>query len=119
MNLSPAWVAFFESHGFDALHWARVGAPDATDRAIAEYARVENFVIVTSDLDFSAILAATGGDRPSVVQLRAQGLCIGDIGARVAVAIRAVEGQLEEGAILTVDIANERLRILPLARPRS
>jgi len=36
------------------------------------YARTHDFVVLTHDLDFGAILAATHGDKPSVVQIRAE-----------------------------------------------
>jgi len=35
------------------------------------YASVNGYVVLTHDLDFSAILAATQGEKPSVVQIRA------------------------------------------------
>lgn len=36
------------------------------------YARSNNYVVLTHDLDFGAILAATHGEKPSVVQIRAE-----------------------------------------------
>jgi predicted nuclease of predicted toxin-antitoxin system len=35
------------------------------------YALANNFVVLTHDLDFGTILAATQGNKPSVVQIRA------------------------------------------------
>ena len=35
------------------------------------YGRANNYIVLTHDLDFSAILAATHGEKPSVVQIRA------------------------------------------------
>jgi predicted nuclease of predicted toxin-antitoxin system len=35
------------------------------------YAKLHGRIVLTHDLDFSAILAATKGDKPSVVQVRA------------------------------------------------
>ena len=116
MNLSPAWAGLLESQDIVAIHWADVGAPQASDREIVEFARANDMVILTSDLDFSAILAATSGEKPSVVQLRAQNLHISEIGSRVIAAIRSAERELADGAILTVDIFNARLRLLPLRR---
>jgi predicted nuclease of predicted toxin-antitoxin system len=31
------------------------------------YARTNGYVVITHDLDFSSILAATGGEKPSVI----------------------------------------------------
>ena len=72
MNLSPRWVALFRSAGIEANHWSAVGARDAPDTAIMAYAANNDWIVLTSDLDFSSILAATRGGKPSVVQIRAK-----------------------------------------------
>lgn len=74
MNLSPAWIPVLESAGFDAMHWSALGPPDATDTILMMFARSHGYVILTHDLDFGAILAATQGAAPSVVQIRADDL---------------------------------------------
>ena len=71
MNLSPRWVAFLGTHGFEAEYWSAVGPGHTPDVEIMAYARANDFVVLTHDLDFGAILAATGGEKPSVVQIRA------------------------------------------------
>jgi len=71
MNLSPRWLGVLEASGFEALHWSDVGPLDAPDTEIMRFARNGDFVVLTHDLDFSAILAVTNGAKPSVVQLRA------------------------------------------------
>jgi len=61
-------------HGFDAVHWSTLGQPTAPDDEILTWAAQHQFVVLTNDLDFSAILAATAGDGPTVVQMRTQDL---------------------------------------------
>lgn len=70
MNLSPAWVDVFERQGWQAFHWSAVGEPGALDRVILSWARENEYVVFTHDLDFGAILAATNADAPSVIQVR-------------------------------------------------
>ena len=72
MNLSPRWVAVLAGAGIEAMHWSTLGAHDARDSAIMTYASANDYVVLTHDLDFSAILAATRGEKPSVVQIRAE-----------------------------------------------
>jgi len=36
MNLSPEWVPFLEKAGWPAVHWFKVGQPDASDQEILE-----------------------------------------------------------------------------------
>ena len=78
------------------------------------YASANNYVVLTHDLDFSAILAATHGEKPSVVQIRAEDVNPDVIGKQVIAALRQMEFDLEEGALLTVDPNRTRLRLLPL-----
>ena len=66
MNLSPTWVRFMEENGFEAVHWSTTGEPTATDAVIMAWARDRGFVVVTHDLDFSALLASTEALGPSV-----------------------------------------------------
>jgi len=67
MNLSPEWGDFLGLEGWQAVHWSSIGAPAALDNEILEWARTEGAIILTQDLDFGAILAATNADAPSVV----------------------------------------------------
>ena len=116
MNLSPGWVDRLTRHGFEAVHWSAVGAPTAPDDEILTWAREHQFVLITNDLDFSAILAATSDQTPSVVQVRTQDLLSEAV---VSIVVRAVEAYREaitEGALLSIDEAGSRVRILPLGR---
>ena len=74
MNLSPSWVDRLAGHGFEAVHWFTIGAATAPDVEILAWANQHEFVLITNDLDFSAILAASAGASPSVVQIRTQDL---------------------------------------------
>lgn len=59
MNLSPDWVPLLQQHHFEAVHWSSVGAGTAKDREIMRWARDNDSVIFTHDLDFGIILALT------------------------------------------------------------
>jgi predicted nuclease of predicted toxin-antitoxin system len=39
MNLSPRWVRRLADAGIDATHWTAVGASNAADTEIMDYAR--------------------------------------------------------------------------------
>jgi predicted nuclease of predicted toxin-antitoxin system len=117
MNLSPGWVKVLADAGVRAAHWSTLGAINAPDSEIMDYAKVNDYVVLTHDLDFGSILAATHGEKPSVVQIRAEDVSPDVIGAQVVVALRQMASELEEGALLTVDPNRTRLRILPL-QPR-
>jgi predicted nuclease of predicted toxin-antitoxin system len=116
MNLSPSWASLLTKAGIEAVHWSAVGAKNAPDVEIMAFARVHDYVVLTHDLDFSAILAATGGEKPSVVQIRAEDVSWDAVGKPVVDALQQMDAELNEGALLTVDPNRTRLRLLPLYR---
>jgi len=79
-----------------------------------ECAASHDFVVSTHDLDFSAILAATKGEKPRVVQLRAKNISPEAAGETVVIALRQYEEELTAGALITVDADRARARLLPL-----
>ena len=116
MNLSPRWVELLNTAGFEAVHWSTIGPGNAADVEIMTFAREQGYVLLTHDLDFGAILAATRGQKPSVVQLRSENLSIEVIGRSVIDALREVATDLDDGALVTVDPGRTRVRVLPLTR---
>src|ERR1700684_4386475 len=114
MNLSPNWVDRLNAAGLPAVHWSSIGRMDATDIEIMAYAAEHGYVVLTHDLDFAAILAATQGKKPSVVQIRAEQLNPDSIGKHVVVALQQLAVELDLGALVTVDPTRTRLRVLPL-----
>ena len=116
MNLSPSWVDRLARHGFEAVHWSTIGAATAPDIEILTWANEHAFVLITNDLDFSAILAAGGEASPSVVQIRTQDLLSDVVVSIVAKALDAHREDIERGALLSIDEAGTRVRVLPLRR---
>lgn len=114
MNLSPRWVALLNGAGIEAAHWSRIGAHNASDAQIMAYAAEHGYVVLTHDLDFGTILAATHGEKPSVVQIRAEDVSADAVGAQVIAALRQMAAELLDGALLTIDTNRTRLRVLPL-----
>lgn len=114
MNLSPRWVTLLTEAGIEAAHWSTLGAKNAPDSEIMNFARANGYVVLTHDLDFSAILAATHGEKPSVVQIRAEDISPDVIGKQIIAALRQMGTELSEGALLTVEPNRTRLRVLPL-----
>jgi predicted nuclease of predicted toxin-antitoxin system len=77
------------------------------------YAASKDYIVLTNDLDFSAILVATHKDKPSVVQIRAIDTRPEDMLEQVFYAITKCVSELENGALVTVEKDKTRLRILP------
>jgi len=114
MNLSPEWEGVFHSTPHAATHWSRIGALDATDEEILSWARRHEHIVLTHDLDFGAILAATGADSPSVLQVRAQDVAPSHLGPMVVTVLGQLEDSLRTGALISIDESGARARILPI-----
>ena len=114
VNLPPAWVAYLEAAGLDAVHWSSIGPLDAPDTDLLAWAVQNDAVLMTCDLDFGAILAASGSAAPSVVQIRARDVMPTAIGQRVVAALGIHGRDLDSGALVSVDLDRARVRILPL-----
>ncbi|MFZ5618374.1 MAG: DUF5615 family PIN-like protein [Pseudomonadota bacterium] len=114
MNLSPRWAALLEGADYEAAHWSALGAADASDLEIMAFAKANDFVVITHDLDYSATLAATQNEKPSVVQIRSEDVSPEAAGIWVIAALRRASVELAEVALLTVEPGRARLRILPL-----
>ena len=67
MNLSPLWVSYLTSQGFEAVHWSTVGQPEAADSEISGRAK--------SNLSWT--LRTT--ERYGLVQLTKQGRRVNDL----------------------------------------
>ena len=116
MNLSPEWVAVLQRHGFEAVHWSSVGNHRARDAEIVAWARDTGHMVFTHDLGFGALLAATDAHGPSVIQVRTQDVTPAHLEHVLVAALGAHAAALEDGALVTVDEARARVRILPLRR---
>jgi predicted nuclease of predicted toxin-antitoxin system len=98
------------------MHWVSLGSPDAPDKEIMRHAAENGYIVLTQALDFGAILAASGGRKPSAVQIRAENLNPEHIGADVVAALRQAARDLAEGALVTVEPGRKRMTLLPLSR---
>ncbi|MEW6381419.1 MAG: DUF5615 family PIN-like protein [bacterium] len=116
VNLSPEWVTVLKRNGLEAIHWSTVGDPHASDFTIMAWARANNYIVFTHDLDFGAILAVTRGEGPSVFQVRTQDVTPGHLEGIVIRALHQHRSLLEQGAPVVLDETKARARILPLAQ---
>lgn len=116
MNLSPKWCAILQAEGWDSVHWASVGPANAPDHDIMQRALDEQRVVLTNDLDFGAMLAATRAQGPSAVQVRTQDVRPGSMAPLLIPVLHQFRDELEAGALLIVDEARSRVRLLPIAR---
>jgi predicted nuclease of predicted toxin-antitoxin system len=95
-----------------------MGSANAPDEEIIPLATREGWVILTQDLDFGIILAASHGEKPSVIQIRSRDVSPEAAAQAVVATIRQLSAELEKGALVTLDPRQTRVRILPLPARR-
>ena len=78
------------------------------------WARTHDAVLLTCDLDFGAILAASRTEAPSEEQLRMDDLMSDAAVALVAKVIGWYAADLAAEALVSVDAERARARVLPL-----
>lgn len=114
MPVSPKTVAFLHTLGFEAVRVAGLGMSTAADEEIAGYARENDYTILTEDLDYGAILAASEEIEPGVIILRVGNLTTDEINDRLReVLVPAVTSELPN-AIVVVQRHHVRIRRLPI-----
>jgi len=114
MNIPLVYSELFKERGIESLRWSEVGASDATDEEIMKYARDYDYIVLTCDLDFSAILSNTHEQKPSVAQIRASLVHAEQAVDMIITALKNNVDAMTDGAILSIDLKKSRLRLLPL-----
>ena len=114
LTLSPLWVETLRADGYEAMHWSAMEHPRCPDHEFMRFALKRGWTLFTHDQDFGALLAYTRSGRPSVFQVRANDVSPGHLGPLVLRALRQFAPELSAGALVTVDEAGGRARVLPL-----
>ena len=119
MNLSPEFVGLLAEHGVIAVHWSTVGLPTAEDGEILRWAKDHEYVVVTFDLDFGTILAATGFHTPSVIQIRNLNSHPDVLCPLLVKVLKRFDRELANGALIVLDKTKDRIRLLPLTKKQN
>jgi predicted nuclease of predicted toxin-antitoxin system len=114
MGISPATVAFLRDQGHDAIHLHEQDLDRLEDSCILEKGLLEARVILTHDLDFAELIAASAARLPSIVIFRLRNMrpeMVNDYLHTVTTDHRAA---LEQGAVVSVSERQIRVRLLPI-----
>lgn len=114
MGVSPLTVQLLRQQGYDTVHLYEQGLERLLDALILEKARQEERIVLTFDLDFGDLLAASSALLPSVIIFRLKNTNPASVGARLLAVLAECREDLEAGAIITVDDIRYRLRRLPI-----
>ena len=114
MNISPKSVDALRRQGWNIVRVSELLPVNASDQEVMEFARQEGRVVITQDLDFSAVLALGGHNLPSLITLR---LSVSDpdtVTAKLQEVVSQLEEKLQEGSVVTIEDVAVRVRALPI-----
>ena len=114
MNISPITVEKLRGLGWNIIRVSEIMDKRSKDVKILDYAKEHNKVLITQDLDFSALLVAKRYEKPSVISLRFDNAEPNFIADRMVEIVKEFEKELEEGIVLSVDETSARYRNLPI-----
>lgn len=112
--LSRELVPLLGASGHVAAHWSAIGAGNAKDRVILQWAAENGHVIVSADLDFGDLLALSDAAFPSVILVRSSDHAPYKIAPLVLAAVERFTTQLQKGCLVSIDEDKARMRMLPL-----
>jgi predicted nuclease of predicted toxin-antitoxin system len=114
MNISPQTVKTLLQHGWDILRVSDVLPANTPDLKILEFARCEGKIVITQDLDFSALLALSGYDHRSLITLRLLDSDPQIVTRRLLEVFPHIKRSLHLGCAVTMDEVTVRVRRLPI-----
>jgi len=114
MGVSMSTVNAPRDAGEEVTHLREQGLLTMPDDQIVAKAIREERVILTFDLDFGDLLAASGGRVPSVNLFRMRNQTPATVTPRLFQALESCRDALAAGAIVIVEDAGYRLRRLPI-----
>ncbi len=114
MGISPLSVRFLRALGHDAEHIHELGLDRLSDAEILEKARNEKSIVLTHDLDFGDLLAASGANMPSVVIFRLPDMRPATVNHYLNLLVQNFADALASGVIISVGERRFRTRELPI-----
>lgn len=114
MNLSPKIVTDLRQEGWNILRVSQVLPMDSEDSEILKFARQQNRVIITQDLDFSSLLALGGHEKPSLITFRLPAPDPEIITRKLLELLPHIEEALLKGCAVVIDDRRVRVRRLPI-----
>lgn len=114
MGISPRTAVYLSKSGHEASHLYNEGLERLPDPEILRKARHEQAVLLTHDLDFADLLAASGDELPSVIIFRLHSMRPQIVNRYLETILSEHQEALRKGAILSVTDSRIRVRTLPI-----
>jgi predicted nuclease of predicted toxin-antitoxin system len=114
MGISPKTVLYLNKNDYDAVHLFEQKLERISDSEILKKAKVEDRIILTHDLDFGELIAASHTILPSVVIFRLKNMHPDNVNHYLNQILNKYKELLLKGVIVSVSENNIRVRKLPI-----
>ena len=114
VHISPKTVADLQKQGYEIMRSSEFLPANAPDINILEFARTENWVVLTQDLDFSMLVALSRYSQPSLITLRLSSAKPDIVSQKLLDVLPQIEEALQEGSAITIQDESIRIRKLPV-----
>lgn len=114
MHISPLTVEELRKAGYAIIRVTEKLPATSTDKEIVYLAYQEKATIITQDLDFSAIVAQSGLQGPSILSLRVADAKPQLIASLLKSVLPLIKTDIEEGALISISEEEYRIRKLPV-----
>ncbi len=116
MGISPKTVEFLRGLGYEVIHLHEESLDALPDPLILNKALHERRILLTSDLDFSELVAASGAKLPSVISFRLKDMRPDNVNRHLARVLEHDVDALTQGAVISVTEERIRVRLLPIEK---
>ncbi len=114
VHISPKTVADLQKQGYEIMRSSEFLPANAPDINILEFARTENWVVLTQDLDFSMLVALSRYSQPSLITLCLSSAKPDIVTQKLLEVLPQIEEALQEGSAITIQDESIRIRKLPV-----
>ncbi|MFQ5687062.1 MAG: DUF5615 family PIN-like protein [Candidatus Scalindua sp.] len=114
MGISPKTTDFLDKLGYNAIHLNDLGLNTLPDPDIMKKAKDEGYILLTHDLGFGELVAATKASLPSVIIFRLRNMHPDRVNHYLHKVISEYKKSLEHGAVISVTDGQIRVRQLPI-----
>lgn len=114
MNISLLTVEWLRAQGHDATHAREQGLQRSVDDHILNQSRLEQRILLTTDLDFGYLMAVSHEQLPSVILFRLGNETSERVNHRLVAVLSLSDVDWTSGIFVTVTETTLRVRQLPL-----
>ncbi len=114
MGVSMQVVEWLRSSGHDAIHLRNEGLQTLPNGEIFQKAIREERIVLTFDLDFGEIVAASGDASVSVILFRLRNTRADFVIQRLKIVLEQSSEELAQGAVVLVEDGRRRVRRMPI-----